>query len=71
MWHGEAFHRLGVQGIKGLILVGAFFPFDGGRRREEKKKEKERKNIAMEKKGFLRAGHTLLAVEQVAAVRCN
>jgi hypothetical protein len=25
MWHGEAFHGLGVQGIKVLILLGALF----------------------------------------------
>jgi hypothetical protein len=26
MWHGEAFYRLGVQGVKVLILLGALFP---------------------------------------------
>jgi hypothetical protein len=26
MWHGETFHRLGVQGVKVLILLGALFP---------------------------------------------
>jgi hypothetical protein len=51
-----------------LILVGALFPLDGGRRREAKKKKKK---IAVEKKGFPGAGLTLLAVQQVAAVRCN
>jgi hypothetical protein len=25
MWHGEALYRLGVQGIKVLILFGALF----------------------------------------------
>jgi hypothetical protein len=25
MWHGEALYRLGVQGVKVLILLGAFF----------------------------------------------
>jgi hypothetical protein len=25
MWYGEAFLRLGVQAVKGLILVGALF----------------------------------------------
>jgi hypothetical protein len=24
-WHGEAFHRLGVQGVEVLILLGALF----------------------------------------------
>jgi hypothetical protein len=26
MWCGEAFHRLGVQGVEVLILLGALFP---------------------------------------------
>jgi hypothetical protein len=26
MWHGEAFHRLGIQDVKILILLGALFP---------------------------------------------
>jgi hypothetical protein len=25
-WHGEAFHRLGVQGVEVLILLAALFP---------------------------------------------
>jgi hypothetical protein len=25
MWHGEALYGLGVQGVKILILLGAFF----------------------------------------------
>jgi hypothetical protein len=25
-WHVEAFHELGVQGVKVLILLGALFP---------------------------------------------
>jgi hypothetical protein len=25
MWHGEALHGLGVQGVKVLILLGALF----------------------------------------------
>jgi hypothetical protein len=33
--------------------------------------EKERKKITMGKEGFPRAGPTLLAVQQVTAVRCN
>jgi hypothetical protein len=40
--YGEAFHGLGVQGVKGLILVGALFLLDGGRRRKEKKKKKKK-----------------------------
>jgi hypothetical protein len=40
-WHGEAFHGLGVQSIDGLILVGALFMLEGGKRREGKKKRKE------------------------------
>jgi hypothetical protein len=24
MWHGEALYELGAQGVKGLILLGAF-----------------------------------------------
>jgi hypothetical protein len=41
---GEAFPGLGVQGVEGLILVGALFLLDGGRRREGKKKEKRKEN---------------------------
>jgi hypothetical protein len=26
MWYGEAFYRLGVQGVEVLILLGALFP---------------------------------------------
>jgi hypothetical protein len=46
MWCGEAFPRLWVQGVKGLILVGTLFLLAGERRREGKKKEmrKEKKN---------------------------
>jgi hypothetical protein len=44
VWHGEAFHRLGVQDVVSLILVDALFPLGGGRRREGKKKEKEKEN---------------------------
>jgi hypothetical protein len=40
-WHGEAFPRLGVQGIESLILFDALFLLEGGRRREGKKKEKK------------------------------
>jgi hypothetical protein len=38
-WHGEAFHGLGVQVVKSLILVDALFPLDGGRREGEKKEK--------------------------------
>jgi hypothetical protein len=62
MWGGEAFHGLGVQDVKNLILVGALFLLDGGRRREGKKKEKKKK-ITMGKEGFPRARSTLLAVQ--------
>jgi hypothetical protein len=44
MWGGEAFHGLGVQDVKNLILVSALFLLDGGRRREGKKKEKKKKS---------------------------
>jgi hypothetical protein len=46
-WGGEAFPGLGVQSVESLILVGALFLLDGGRRREGKKKEK------MKEKKFL------------------
>jgi hypothetical protein len=42
MWCGEAFHGVWVQDVESLILVGALFPFYGGRRREGKKKEKKK-----------------------------
>jgi hypothetical protein len=44
MWYGEAFQGIGAQDVEGLIVVGALFLLDGGRRREGKKKEKEKKN---------------------------
>jgi hypothetical protein len=34
---GKAFPSLGVQGVKGLILVGALFLLDGGEERKRKK----------------------------------
>jgi hypothetical protein len=71
MWHGEAFHGLVVQDVKSLILVDALFLLDEGRRREGKKKKKKRKKITMGEEGFPRAGPTLLAMQWVAAVRCN
>jgi hypothetical protein len=45
MYCGEAFSRLGVQGVKCLILAGALFMLDGGRRREENKRNEERKKL--------------------------
>jgi hypothetical protein len=36
---GEAFLGLGVQGVEGLILVGALFPLDGGGEEKERKKD--------------------------------
>jgi hypothetical protein len=38
VWHGDAFHRLGIQDVESLTLVDALFLLDGGRRREGKKK---------------------------------
>jgi hypothetical protein len=37
----ESFPHSRVQGVKGLILVGALFPLNGGRR-EGNKKEKRK-----------------------------
>jgi hypothetical protein len=52
VWGG--FHRLGAQGVEGLILVSASFPLDRGRRREAKKKEKKKeRKIAIGKGGSL------------------
>jgi hypothetical protein len=59
---GEAFPGIGVQGVEGLILVGALFPLDGGGGVEKERRKKKRKKIAMMKEGFPRAGPTLLAV---------
>jgi hypothetical protein len=42
-WCGEAFHGLGVQDVKTLILVDALFPLSGERKRGRKKKGKEKK----------------------------
>jgi hypothetical protein len=39
-WHGEAFHGLGFQDVRSLILVDALFLLDGGRRMKERKKKK-------------------------------
>jgi hypothetical protein len=38
---------------------------------EEREEKKKRKKIALGKEGFPRTGPTLLAVQWVAAVRCN
>jgi hypothetical protein len=56
VWCGEAFHGLGIQDVKSLILVDALFPLDVERRREAKKK------IAMDEEGFPGAGPAFLAV---------
>jgi hypothetical protein len=61
MCYGEAFPGLGVQGVKGLILVGVLFVLDGGKK----------KQITVGKEGFPGARPTLLSVQQVATVRCN
>jgi hypothetical protein len=37
----EVFLWLGIQGSECLIVVGALFPLDGGRRREGKKKKEK------------------------------
>jgi hypothetical protein len=37
----QAFPGLGVQGVEGLILVGALFPLDGGGEEKERRKKKE------------------------------
>jgi hypothetical protein len=41
-WYGEAFHGLEVQDVESLILVGALFLLDRGKRREGKKKEEKK-----------------------------
>jgi hypothetical protein len=69
---GEAFPSLGVQGVEGLIMVGALFLLDReGEEKERKEKKEERKKIAVGKEGFPRSGPTLLAVQSVTALRCN
>jgi hypothetical protein len=55
MWHWQACYRLGVHDVKSLILVGALFLLDGGKRREGKKKEIKEK-ITMGEEGFPGAG---------------
>jgi hypothetical protein len=70
----EVFLWLGIQGSECLIVVGALFPLDGGRRREGKKKEKrkeKRKKITVGKEGFPRAGPAFLSVQWVSVFRCN
>jgi hypothetical protein len=67
MWHGEAVPRLGVQGVECSILVGALFSLE-----ERKKKEKRKEQIiTVGKDGFPVAGPALLAVQWIAAIRCN
>jgi hypothetical protein len=59
-----AFPGIEVQGVEDLLLAGALFLLDGGRRWEGKKKEKKKKKKAKKKKitvgkeGFLRARPT-------------
>jgi hypothetical protein len=36
---GVAFPGIGVQGVRGLILVGTLFPLDGGGEEKERKKK--------------------------------
>jgi hypothetical protein len=38
---------------------------------EKRKKEKRKRKIAMRKEGFSRSEPSLLAVQGIAAVRCN
>jgi hypothetical protein len=72
MWCGEPFHWLGIQDVKSLILVGALFLLDGGRRRGGIiKNKKEEEKISVGKEGFPSTRPTLLAVQQVTAVRSN
>jgi hypothetical protein len=41
------------------------------RRKEKRKEGKKKKKISVGKEGFPGAGPALLAVQQVAAIRCN
>jgi hypothetical protein len=43
MYCGEAFPSLAIQGVEGLILVGALFLFDGGGEEKERKKKRGKK----------------------------
>jgi hypothetical protein len=61
MWHGEAFHWLGLWDVESLIPVDALFLLHGGRRREGRKKKK--KKIAMREEGFPGAGSALLDMQ--------
>jgi hypothetical protein len=63
--HGEAFHGLGVQDVKSLILVDSLFPLDGGRRKEGNKEKK------LWGGGFPWGIPALLAISWVTADRCN
>jgi hypothetical protein len=69
-WHEEAFHRLGFQYVKSLILVGALFPVDGRRRREGKRKRKEEKKLPWGRRVSLGLPCWLCGL-LIAAVRCN
>jgi hypothetical protein len=44
---GETFPSLGFQGVKGLILVGALFPLDGGGEKKERKKKRGKKKKSL------------------------
>jgi hypothetical protein len=56
-----------------VILVGALFLLVGVGEEKERKtiEERKKKKIAVGKEGFLGAGPTLLAVQQVTAARYN
>jgi hypothetical protein len=55
--------------VSGWCFIAAM---DEEKRRKEKRKErKKRKKIAVGKEGFPVAGPALMAVQQVAAIRCN
>jgi hypothetical protein len=67
MWGGFPQNR-----VSGCQKFDSFWCFIFAEwRKENRQKEKRRKNIAVGKKGFSRAGPALLAVQQVTAVRCN
>jgi hypothetical protein len=65
VWHAKAFHGLGVQDVKSLILVDALFLLDRERRKGKKNK------LLWGEEGFPGAGPALMSVLQVSAVRCN
>jgi hypothetical protein len=53
--------------LESLILVGALFLFDEGRRSKGEKRERNQDRGG----GLPKAGCALLAVPRVSAVRCN